>query len=494
MLVIEVTGCSPTTTKLWVTTTSPPVGLLFSKPPRRLVVETMNSLKFNTPEITDGSLLISGTGTDTGGGICCLCDGKLEVLDRISTGGLTFFESRLARLLCAPINAGGEILIYDDRGVSQYLRIDELSDPHYMLWDGKHLVISSTGTNSLIWLALDGSVVRRLRFPGEHDSWHLNDLHVADGRLYACAFGRYAHYRDYKDHLSKANGFVFDLISGDSVITGLCAPHSPRYFDAAWTVCDSLRNSVVQVDGQGRRQREVKLRSFTRGLAVTDDYLVVGESVQRVDEDSSATGSVAVVRRCDFGFVTRVEVPYREVSDIIVVPRSMVNGARIGFRTNSVRIKESDQLQMFRDVGIEPKRLWAVNERLAPEMCKVRLNARIPTTLICGSLSPFECTVQNLSDAFLSSELPFPVYLSCKWRNLHGPTPAAFAEGDRTRLPCMLPPGSSIPCRIELIAPSVEGEFEIVITLVQEHVLWFDAVDPSNAWRATVKLLHERFS
>jgi len=343
-------------------------------------------------------------------------------------------------------------------------------------------------------LTLDGKVVRRLRFPGEDDSWHLNDLHITDGRLYACAFGRYAQYRGYKDRFSKGDGFVFDVISGDCVVSGLCAPHSPRYFDASWTVCDSFYNSVVQVDRQGRRQREAKLRSFTRGLAVTNDYVVAGESVLRVDEDSSATASVVVLRRCDFAFVTRVEVPYREVSDIIVVPRSMVNAARIGFRTNSLRVKESDQLQMFRDVGIEPKRLWAINERLAPDKCKVRIKAKIPTTLTCGRLSPLDCIVQNLSDVFLSSELPFPVYLSCKWRNLHGPTPAAIAEGDRTRLPCTLPPGSSIPCFIELLAPSIEGEFELVITLVQEHVLWFDEVDPSNAWRATVKLLHERSS
>ena len=113
------------------------------------------------------------------------------------------------------------------------------------------------------------------------------------------------------------------------------------------------------------------MRSFTRGLAVTNDYMVVGESVLRVDEGSSATASVAIPRRRDFAFVTRVVVPYREVSDIIVVPRSMANAARIGFRTNSSRVEETDQLQMLRDVGIEPKSLWAVNEQLTPDKCKV---------------------------------------------------------------------------------------------------------------------------
>ena len=61
---------------------------------------------------------------------------------------------------------------------------------------------------------------------------------------------RYEHYRGYKDRLSKGDGIVFDIASVHAVVTGLCAPHSPRYFDDAWTVCDSLRNSVVQVDAR----------------------------------------------------------------------------------------------------------------------------------------------------------------------------------------------------------------------------------------------------
>ena len=91
--------------------------------------------------------------------------------------------------------------------------------------------------------------------PGEDDCWHLNDVCIVGQRLYACAFGRYAHYRGYKDYLSSGDGIVFDIEFGRNVVAGLCAPHNPRYFDGAWTVCDSLRNSVVQVDADGQRKR-----------------------------------------------------------------------------------------------------------------------------------------------------------------------------------------------------------------------------------------------
>jgi hypothetical protein len=307
--------------------------------------------------------------------------------------------------------------------------------------------------------------------------------------LYACAFGRYTHYRDYKDHLSRGDGFVFDVASGSSEVTGLCAPHSPRYFDGYWTVCDSLHNSVVQMDADGHRVQEAKLRSFTRGLAVTDEYLIVGESAQRGAEDAPATGSVAILRRCDFSIVARREVPFREVSDVIVAPRSLVHAVKTGFRTNPLRVSESDELQLFRDVGIEPRRLWAVNERLTPDQCKVRIDANVPASLICGKLTLLECTVQNTSDTFLSSELPWPVYLSYRWKGTYGSTRVDSSGGNRNRLPCMLTPGSSIRCRMELSAPDTEGEFEIFITLVQEHVAWFDDIHPSNAFCAKVKVV-----
>jgi acetolactate synthase-1/2/3 large subunit len=456
----------------------------------------MVSIKFNTATVADGILLVSGSGDgDTGGGLCALDVEISETVDRVSTAGITLFGNQFARLLRTPLNTGGgEILIYDSRGVSRYLRVDELSDPHYMAWDGQHLIVSSTGQNSLLWITLGGEVVRRWRAPGEDDSWHLNDICLVGQNLYACAFGRYSDYRGYKDHLQRGDGIVFDIASGRNVVTGLCAPHSPRYFDSVWTVCDSLRNTVVQVDAEGHRTREAKLRAFARGLAVTDDYLIVGESVQRGPGGGSATGSVAILRRSDFSFVVRWDVPFREVSEIVVAPRSLVHAVKTGFRTNPLRVNESDQLRMFRDIGMEPKLLWAVSERLNPDKCKVRIDAKIPSSFIGGKLTLVECTVQNLSDAFLCSELPHPVHIAYRWKNHHDSTSAARDNGNRLRLPNMLPPGSSIHCLVEVLPPDVEGEFEIVITLVQESVAWFDDIDALNGCSAMVKVIRAESS
>jgi len=442
----------------------------------------------------DTVFLISGAGDgDTGGGLCVFDGEKIELIDRVSTAGVTVFEDRLARLLRTPLNTGGgEILIYDHRGVSHYLRIDELSDAHYVAWDGEHLIVSSTGTNSLLWITLGGEVVRRWRAPGEDDSWHLNDVLLAGERTYACAFGRYTHYRDYKNHLMSGDGIVFDIDSGDCVVRGLCAPHSPRYFDGAWTVCDSLANSVVQVDAQGHRTREAKLRSFTRGLAVTDEYLVAGESASREEGNGLATGSVAVLRRSDFSFVRRLDVPFREVSEVVVAPLALMNAAKTGFRTNPLRVSESDQLQMFRDVGMEPQRLWATCDRLAPEQCKVRIAAELPSVLLRGRSALVRCNIHNLSAAFLCSEPPFPVYLSFKWKSRLDPEKAAPDDGNRQRLPSMLPPRTSIDLQLDLQSPDEPGDYEVALTLVQEHVAWFNDLDPSNAFYADVRVVEDK--
>src|SRR6516164_1390375 len=100
---------------------------------------------FNTPSISDGILLVTCAGDgDTGGGLCALAANMVETIDRISSAGMALFEGRLARLLRSHLNTGGaEILIYDNRGVSHYLRVDELSDPHYMAWDEQHLIVAS---------------------------------------------------------------------------------------------------------------------------------------------------------------------------------------------------------------------------------------------------------------------------------------------------------------------------------------------------------------
>ena len=448
-------------------------------------------LRFTVSGESDLVLLISGAGIgDTGGGLCLFDGMSLQTIDRVTTAGLAVQHGRLARILSTPISTStGEILVYDERGVSHYLRADALSDAHYLVWDGKCLVISSTGNNSIVWLTLAGEVVRCWRATGEDDSWHLNGVAVHEDKLYACAFGSYQDYRGYKEHLGQGDGFLFEVESGRTVARGLCAPHNPLRIDGHWLICDSLRNSLVQFDAaDGRRVRQTELRAFTRGLAVTDDYVIVGESIQRRGTGKNLTGSFAVLRISDLSLVTRVAVPFREVSDIAVVPRALADATKIGFRTNPLRVSETDQLQMFREIGIEPARLWAVSERLCESECRIQVHADIPSRFVAGKLTLVDCTVSNAGEAFLCSELPYPVYISYQWRRAKKSPEFEHLEGIRTRLPKTLAPGESIRCRMEIQAPDIEGEVQLIITMVQELVVWFNEVDHRNSYSAVVRI------
>jgi acetolactate synthase-1/2/3 large subunit len=419
---------------------------------------------------------------DTGGGLCVFDGKNIETIDRVSTAGLCLAENRFLRLLRTPLCTGsGEILVYDQRGVRQYFRIDEVSDSHTLAWDGHHMIVASTGRNSLLWISPDGEVVRRWRAPGEDDSWHLNDLTIYEGRVIACTFGKYPAYRGYKGHEHDRHGFIFDIESGQVLAHGLCGPHSPRYFDGYWAVCDSMNSCVVQLGpGDGTERRRLQLESFTRGFAVSDRYLYVGESVQRSATGMASTASLVVFSRADWNVIDRIALPFREVSDIVIVPLQIVNGLRTGFRTNLLRVAEQDQLWMFQRIGIEPVRLWAVSEPLETRQFRVTVEAAIPETFVASKLTLVDCTITNLGDAFLCAALPYPIYISYKWSATPASPPVDHLEGIRTSLPATLPPAGTLSCRIEVLPPDVEGELLLTITLVQESVAWFDDVYPES--------------
>jgi hypothetical protein len=223
-------------------------------------------------------------------------------------------------------------------------------------------------------------------------------------------------------------------------------------------------------------------------LAVTDDYLIVGESNQRCETGQDLAGSFAVLQRSNLELVARISVPFREVSDIAVVPWPVAEGVKNGFRTNPLRVSEADQLQMFRDVGIQPSRLWAISERLHPSQCRIRVVADIPRHFVAGKLTLVDCTVSNLGEVFLCSEAPYPVYISYKWRRTVKSPEFSHLEGIRTRLPKTLAPGESIRCRLEIQAPQIEGEAGLTITMLQETVIWFDDAHAKNGCSAVVMI------
>lgn len=425
-------------------------------------------------------LLASGFGDDTGGGIFCLDGGELEQLDRLSSTGLAVHDGQLARLLRSNERGyGAELLLYDARGIKRYLRLDELTDPHDVLFTEEGFVVVSTSTNTVLWLSEAGDVVRRWKAPGEGDAWHVNSLVDDGGRLFASAFGRFQSHRQWAFEETRGRGFVFDLATGEDVLTGLWCPHDPYPLADGWIVCNSAGREVVELDVKGETVRRLQLDGWARGLAVDDDMLFVGESASRTADGAYAeSAAIVVVDRDSWRVEERVRVPCRELYDLVLAPRTLLGGVRTAFRTNPLRVAERDQADMFADAGIgRPLRLWATGEPLPPESCRVAIEASPPGRLGAGTVLEVECLVENRGDVILVSAAPNPVHLSYRWV-LDGGAPPI--EGLRSVLPQALPPSARVACRLTLEAPPTLGDYTLVITLVQEQVRWFDEADQAN--------------
>jgi hypothetical protein len=436
-------------------------------------------------------LLVSCASPDTMGGLFCYDGTELETIDRLSSAGLLLHEDQLLRLLFTQVapDFGAEILFYDRLGVTRYLRIDDAHSPHYVDWDGENYVLLSTWKNGLIWVSPSGKVTRRWHLPGENDSWHLNCVHAHEGELYLTAFGEFHRYREWSEKQKEPHGILFKQSTGEKIVTGLACPHNPRFLDGGWVVCCSSLHQLVKIDpATNRMTRTAQLAGWTRGLAVSDQFVFVGESCGRHVMAGTARASVAILDRQSWEVLGRVAVPSGEISDLAIVPASLVEGLRRGFRTNPRRVLEQDQYAMFHEAGVTPARIWATSDPLDPADCRVRVQAAVPSNIGADAVIECGCTISNQGSAFLVSVPPHPVHISYRW--LDGDTRARTGqvEGLRSRLTFSLAPGSERAYRFMLRAPARPGRYVLTVTLVQEGVAWFDDVDASNAYSQEVSV------
>lgn len=436
-------------------------------------------------------VLASSCGDDTGGGLFAFDGNGVERIDWLSTKGLFVAGDKLLRLLWNSEEAGltGELLVYDSRGIERYYRVDGISEPHDVIWDGEHFVIVSTLTNSVVWVDASGRAVRRWQAPGSGDAWHLNCLLVHDEQLFISAFGKFRRHREYHDRADKRTGFIHNITTGGDFVSGLSCPHTPRVFDGALVVCCSSEHEVLQIDLTDKRiRRQLKLDGWTRGIAVTKDLMLVGESAQRQDRGSQATANIVVASRETWEVLARYPLPCREIYDLVLAPAELVAGVRRGFRNNLSRAAEQEQYAMFAGVGVEPARLWATGDPLPHDSCRLRIEADLPDKLAPNEMFEFECRIENLGRAFFVSARPNPVYISYKWVAAGPGCVEEPAEGIRSLLPHALPPRRPTTCSWRLRTPAAEALYSLRLTLVQEGVAWFDELDEANVFCREIRI------
>ena len=434
-----------------------------------------------TPPIRENGkpvvLLASCLGPNTGGGLFAYDGGELERLDTLSTTGLTLHDGELARLLTAKGEETlGELLLYDARGIKQYQRLDFLKDVHDIAWDGEAYLVVSTGNNTVYRISRSGAILSEWKLPGEGDACHLNCLALEGEHVWISAFGLFYKNREWLQHRDDGMGLIFDLRTGRRLITGLDCPHHLRFFDGALGVCNSASAEFLHMDpANGKILRKVQLNAWTRGVALSDDFIFVGES-NRASSAKERT-SIAILARKTWELLGRIPVGCDEIYDLLLVPPEIADGARIGFHANALRHAEQTRRDLFQAVGLEPQ----ASAPLPHEDCRAEILCNLPQTMPAKAVVEVECTITNRGNGTFLTTLPNPIALSYKWRGNEPENQEFFVEGNRIALPRFLGPGQSVCCEAFLAAPAIPGKYQLTVTLLQEYCVWFDDLNPANA-------------
>ena len=372
-------------------------------------------------------------------GLLLLDGGRVEQIDRLPTTGLACSGSRIARARFDPAETArtGEVLLYGPDGLDERLAVPGLADPHDLASDGELLVAVSTLGNAVFWIDAAGHVVRRWAPPGTGDCRHLNGVAVHAGRVLVTAFGRFARHREWAVRPRDGTGILLDAESDTVVAAGFSSPHSPRVVEGRLLLCDSGRSELVVLTPRGRVERRVRLSGWTRGITVAGDHVYVGESVRRGEEGSA---TVAVLTWEGLVLMDRVELPVREVYDLLALPR----GATRALATPS-----------------PPQPLMPA---LAPSDLHASIHPDELGPLRRGELTDVHCRVTNLGRAPLATAPPHPVSIASRWeapnRGLWSPLPNAIGAGETVR------------CTVRLLAPELPGPHQLHLALVQEGVAW----------------------
>jgi len=296
----------------------------------------------------------SGLGT---GGFVCVHRGKISVIDKLDSTGLTRSGETIYRF----VRQMKAIIGYGPNGIYFLLRVPDLKDVHDIQATEDGFLCASTGHNELVWLDPFGRVVRTWRAEGENDAWHLNCLDTHNGQTYASAFGEFKTHREWNGK-ADGTGFIINIATGNKEIRNLTGPHSPRFLDGKWFVCESHINTLTIV-GPDDSLNRIELQGFTRGLAYTDEYIFVGESQNRKTTSGADNSCIAVLDRRTLEVVDRIQIPFPEIYEIVIIPDKI--GENLMTAPDKFRFEFNAQRILFLEQQIE--RLQAETFQLQSE-------------------------------------------------------------------------------------------------------------------------------
>lgn len=171
-------------------------------------------------------------------------------------------------------------------------KLENVADPHSLVIDDDgNIYVVSTGNDrvSNYFFNKDNrsiEYVKTLWRPngseGKTDTHHVNSIFLHKDHLYVSAFGPKKSERWY----SADDGYVYDITENKKIISNIYHPHSVFVDGKDVYYCESSSRSVKK-----NYRKIISLDAgYTRGLAIYEDYILLGTSSGR--KNSKSTGVV----------------------------------------------------------------------------------------------------------------------------------------------------------------------------------------------------------
>jgi uncharacterized protein (TIGR03032 family) len=144
------------------------------------------------------------------------------------------------------------------------------------------------------------------------DCCHLNGFALQAGKpRYVTALGNSERAKGWRPN--KLNGgLLIDVQTGETLLSGLAMPHSPRLYDDVLYLLNSARGELLQVDlKSGQTQIINQLPCFARGMARCGDYLFIGLSKLR--RQHNTIGDLPIADKPSFCGVVVLHLPSGQI-------------------------------------------------------------------------------------------------------------------------------------------------------------------------------------
>jgi uncharacterized protein (TIGR03032 family) len=185
------------------------------------------------------------------------------------------------------------------------------------------------------------------------DRCHLNGMALEEGRVKYVTVVSASDVADAWRDRRRDGGCVLEVPSGQVVASGLSMPHSPRVHGGKLWVLNSGTGMLGTIDpGSGAFTPLAFCPGYSRGLAFSGDYAVVGLSRPRhdktfgglaLDEELPRRGAearcglhVIDLRNGDTVHWVRLEGMVSELYDVVVLPR-VTRPAMLGFKSDEIQ-------------------------------------------------------------------------------------------------------------------------------------------------------------